>query len=98
MGPYKNRQLNPNTHPVTTQHPPRCVHADRCDHTGLYPQEPVVEQRHLGEELAQRARLDVVVIRLADLAPFVASDDAVCSLISLSRMAVAVKRVRAREG
>lgn len=56
------------THPIASQHPPCRVHPNSCYEAGLHPQEAVVQQRDLRKELAQRPRLDVVVVRLADLA------------------------------
>src|ERR1700692_2565415 len=55
------------THPITTQHLSRSVHTNRSDETRFYPQEPMIQQGHLRQELAQRSRLDIIIVCFADL-------------------------------
>lgn len=55
-------------HPVLAEHAVGEVHADSGDEARLGPQEAVVEEGGLDEELGQGAGLDVVVVRLGDSA------------------------------
>ena len=55
------------TYPVSSQHLPRSIHTNRRDHARLYSKETGIQERNLRQELAERSRLDVVIVGLADL-------------------------------
>lgn len=61
------RKWTRNTHPVSTQHPPRSIHPYSSSHAWFHSEEAVVKEGHFSQELAQGPRLEIVVIRFADL-------------------------------
>ena len=59
--------LQETTYPVSSQHTTGGVHANSSHDTRLSPQETVIQEGDFGQKLAQRPRLDVVIICFAYL-------------------------------
>lgn len=56
------------TYPFPTEHLPRQKHADSSDHARFRPQEAMIQECDLHQELAKRPGLNVVVVGFRDSA------------------------------